>query len=117
MDEQFENEFGIKEWKPEYFKCQCHSQEHTLVFEIDREDGYDICAYVFLNDWQEWYKRLWVAIKYIFGYKCKHGHWDAFLMHSKDYDRFRKMLELSEEYNKYCEKERKELEEKFGKFE
>lgn len=25
------------------------------------------------------FKRLWVALKYIFGYKCAYGTWDSFI--------------------------------------
>lgn len=73
--------------KAEYFECQCYSDEHTVKFSLDEEDG-TIYASIFLNDWMPWYKRLWVGIKYIFGYKSKYGHWDNFEMRPEDYDRF-----------------------------
>jgi len=82
----------------EHFECQCYSDEHTLKFNIDDEDGY-IYASVFLNQWNSWYKRIWIALKYVFGYKCKYGHFDSFMLRLEDHDRFRLILKKSEEYS------------------
>jgi hypothetical protein len=35
---------------------------------------------------------MWVAIKYVFGYTCKYGHWDCFIMQPKDAQRLKDML-------------------------
>ena len=53
----------------------------------------------FLNDWLPWYKRLYRAVKYIFGYKCKYGHWDVWIMDEKDIGRLREMVERFESDN------------------
>jgi hypothetical protein len=67
--------------KIKYLECVCHSPEHTLRFEKDDE-----CIYtaVYLNQDKNLFKRVWVAIKYIFGYKCKFGHWDCFILKEED---------------------------------
>jgi hypothetical protein len=70
-----------------FFECACYSDEHVLKFVYDRKDR-EIYASIFLNDWQRWYKRLWIAIKYLFRYKCKYGHWDTWLMREEDLDKF-----------------------------
>jgi len=70
-----------------FFECACYSDEHVLKFVYDRREK-EIYATMFMSDWPQWYKRVWVAIKYIFGYKCKYGHWDTWLMCPKDLDRF-----------------------------
>lgn len=85
--------------EPHYLECQCSSEEHTIRLAIDEEDGH-IYTSVFLNDWERWYKRLWKAIKYLFGYKCKYGHFDCTMLRPEDYDRIRNLLTLSEERNK-----------------
>lgn len=78
---------------PEYFDCRCHSPEHTLRMWLDDDPG-DPCVYisVFLAE-DPWYRRVWTGIKYIFGYKCRYGHFDEFLLRDDDLDRFISLLE------------------------
>jgi hypothetical protein len=99
----------MKQFDSEFFVCECSSDEHTLRFILD-----DYCIYtdVYLNDWQNCYTRLWVGIKYIFGYKCKYGHWDCFMMNPEDIPRFRKMLDDFEALNKEREDKIKQKENK-----
>jgi hypothetical protein len=33
-------------------------------------------------------KRLWTALKYVFGYKCQYGHFDEFVVRPEDADKF-----------------------------
>lgn len=69
----------------EYFECACHSDEHRLVFSYDPDDDYpDVFASMFINQYEGFFKRIWIAIKYIFGYKCKYGHFDCFMLKSKE---------------------------------
>jgi hypothetical protein len=81
----------------EYFTCECGSDEHTLRFILDLDehpvlDRYgnpyprmpELYTSVFLNHNDRWYHRLWRGIKYIFGYKCKYGHFDSFTMQEED---------------------------------
>jgi len=76
----------------EYFECACGGDEHTLRFIIDKEDK-RLYTSVFLNDYQSIWKRVWIAIKYIFGYKCQYGHWDYWIMRYEDIPRMREMLD------------------------
>lgn len=75
----------------EYFQCACNSPEHTLHFKIFNDEPKMLCAYVFLNT-ESWYKRILIGFKYIFGYKCKYGHFDEFILKNKDIDKFIEML-------------------------
>ena len=79
----------------EHFDCQCYSDEHTLRFMLEEHDAGDpeIYTSVFLGDYPRWWERVWVAIKYIFGYKCKYGHFDCFIMRAEDVDRMMTLLE------------------------
>jgi len=70
--------------KTEYFECSCSSAEHTLRFVIDEEDVY---TEVHLTT-KAWYKRIWTAIKYIFGFASRYGCYDCTLIKPEDYDRF-----------------------------
>jgi hypothetical protein len=77
----------------EYFDCICHSPEHTLRFALDLDsDDPVIYTEIFLNQYRSWYKRIWIAIKYIFGYKCKYGHWDCWELKIEDAKRLSEML-------------------------
>jgi hypothetical protein len=94
----------------EYFDCQCHSEEHTLRFVLSLEDDEyskpEIYTSVFLNPPSSTWKRLWISIKYIFGYKCKYGHWDTFIMRPNDAIRLRIMLDkLIETHTAPCDQE------------
>lgn len=72
---------------PEYFECRCHSPEHTLRFWFDDDEEYP-CVYasVFLGS-VPWPRRVWLGIRYIFGYNCRYGHFDEFLLRAEDADR------------------------------
>ena len=84
----------------EYYECHCYSPEHTLQFWLDEDEPAMLYAYVFLNQ-DPWWKRIWNAVRYICGYKCRFGHYDEFLLHPKDCDRF---IELLKRYKKVSEK-------------
>lgn len=90
----------MRDMETVYVECACNSDEHTLryMFSVHEWDGTpakepEIYTSVFLNDWEPWYKRLWKATKYVFGYKCKYGHWDCTLMKPMDAMKLRKLLE------------------------
>lgn len=80
--------------KTEFFECQCSSDEHTLKFTVDEEDG-TIYTNTFINDWYPWYYKIWLAIKYVFGYKSKYGHFDSFQMREEDQIRMLDLLKKS----------------------
>ena len=76
----------------EYLECRCHGDEHTLKFLQDEEDK-TIYTSVFLNQYHSFWKRLWIAIKYLFGYKCQYGHWDTWMLRYEDIPRLKTMLD------------------------
>ena len=75
----------------QFFECQCNSDEHTLRFILDKDDK-EIYTHVFLHQYS-FITRVHIAIRYIFGYKCKYGHWDSFLLKPEDAKRLIDMLE------------------------
>lgn len=87
--------------RPEYFECQCHSPEHTLRFWLDDDPGFP-CLYasVFLDSCP-WHRRLWLGLKYVFGYKCRYGHFDEFMLRADDCDRMIAMLNRLKEIGEY----------------
>lgn len=74
-----------------YFECSCRSPEHTLRFWIDEDDPPILAAYVFLGN-NTWFRRVWSAIKYVFGYRCRYGHFDEFILQQSDADRLIALL-------------------------
>ena len=80
-----------------YYECQCHSEEHRVVWW--RDDGSDIDwepmlgFSVFLGEYPGFWKRIWHAIKYVSGHKSIYGHFDCFLLKSEDTDKMIVMLQ------------------------
>lgn len=70
----------------EYFDCKCLSSEHTLRFVYDPEDN-ELYTEVFLSQYRNIFMRIWVAFRYVFGYRCKYGHWDCWLLKAEDCQR------------------------------
>jgi len=80
--------------------CDCSSPEHHLNFRFlhfddERYAGDETGAiYVstFLNTYRGIFKRIWIAIKYIFGYKSKYGEWDEIILNDEKRERLRRYL-------------------------
>lgn len=79
--------------KREYVECSCFSPEHTLSFWLDDDKDYRaIYVSVFLSH-DVWYKRLINAFKYVFGYKCRYGHFEEFVLDSVGVDHLKKVID------------------------
>lgn len=68
----------------EFFECVCTADEHNSI---------ELYTPVFLNQYRGFFGRLWIAVKYLFGYKCKYGHWDCTVLRSEDIDRLMALLQ------------------------
>lgn len=79
--------------KHAYFECACYSPEHMLRFTLADDELY---AYVFLRP-EPLLARLWKAVKYIFGYQCRYGHFDEFVLRPEDAERLSYLLEKYKE--------------------
>jgi hypothetical protein len=62
-----------------YVDCACHSPEHLIKF-TRFEDEEEVSVYVLLVDYDNFFKRAWKGLKYIFGYKCRYGHFDEIIL-------------------------------------
>lgn len=58
--------------------CACHSNEHTIIVHKDEEDNVFYFS-IFLKE-LGFVERLKLGIKYIFGYKCKYGHFEEIII-------------------------------------
>lgn len=78
----------------EYFECVCTSNEHTLrISYFDGEDFDELYVSIHLNPIWPWYKRVYHAIRYIFGYHCKYGHFEEASLGPTTAKRLRDLLE------------------------
>lgn len=76
----------------ELFICECNNTEHQLIFSyfLDNKDVY--VSVHLIPEYNIW-KRIWMAIKYIFGYKCCYGHFDEFIFKKSDASRLQKVVD------------------------
>ncbi len=63
----------------EILVCECGDPSHQLVFSYDDGDE-EVYVSVLLNPNHPWYKRLWVALKYIFGHRSIYGDFDEVIL-------------------------------------
>ena len=74
-----------------YYECQCESPEHTLRFVYDPDEN-ELYTEVHLTQYRNVFKTIWVAIKYIFGYKCRYGHFDCWMLKNEDCKGIKELL-------------------------
>ena len=74
-----------------FIVCECFSLEHLVClsyFEGDDE------AYIHIHLAQEtFWTRVWHALKYIFGYRCRYGDFDEFLIGPKNVTQFKQFFD------------------------
>jgi len=58
-----------------FLECECHSDEHVLRWSLVADPKWPaLYTSVFLCQYRNVFKRVWVAVKYVLGYKCRYGH-------------------------------------------
>lgn len=77
----------------ELFVCQCNNTEHQLIFSYfpDDEDR-EVYVSVHLTPEYSIWRRIWMAIKYIFGYRSCYEHFDEFIFKHSDADKLQKVV-------------------------
>ena len=65
------------------FICECGSYCHQTMFWYNKEDK-QLHFTTHLITYRNFFKRLWIAIRYVFGYKSNYGDWDTFLFKPLD---------------------------------
>lgn len=87
----------MKYLQAEYLTCDCSSDEHTMRFTFaageTSQDSSEVYTSVFLNQYRSVWRRIWVAVRYVMGYKSKYGHWDCFSFNVEEAIRLRKLLQ------------------------
>lgn len=76
------------------FICNCSDIEHQMIVSIDSEDKEkEIYVSIHLSDYHNFFQKLWIGIKYIFGKKSKYGNWDVIILNEKDMIKLKEILE------------------------
>lgn len=80
--------------KEELLVCQCSSMEHliTIVY-WDDDEPKEVYVNIHLVNERNIFKRIVNAIKYVFGYKCKYGDFDEFILRKEDADKLQKVVD------------------------
>ena len=76
----------------EFFLCHCNSPEHQFILSYDCEEK-EIYITPYLSSYLSFWKRIILAIKYIFGYRSKYGHWDCIILNTKEIKRLYLLLD------------------------
>lgn len=86
-----------------HLECDCTSAEHTVRFVLDDDEVYPhIYMSVQLSRSHRFFRRLWMAIKHVFGYECKYGHWDEVMLTGPEVEILRDMCDKHlAQWNKY----------------
>lgn len=74
----------------DYFECTCSSKEHTFCVTSEESDGDwspELFFHFQLIQPKGFFDKLTTAAKYLFGYKCRFGHWDVVNLGEDDTNR------------------------------
>ena len=76
------------------FICACHSFDHQIIFSVVEIESLspEMIVSVHLKTYKNIFKRIWVAVKYVFGYKSKYGDWDEFIFKMDDLEDLKNFL-------------------------
>jgi hypothetical protein len=100
--------------REELFLCNCMSPEHQMIFSLydwgagvqerfledDPAENITCTLSIYLQDKSFW-RRVWTAIRYVFGYRSKYGNWDCI---SIDYETAGRMIKGMEQYQELVRK-------------
>lgn len=80
-----------------YVECDCTTPEHVLRFIVDPSEPFPVYASVFLAE-QGWgirgfFRRCWLALKYVFGSKCRYGHFQEILIGRQQAEQLRELCD------------------------
>lgn len=89
-----------------YVECDCYSEEHTLRFIIDDDKEYPALHTITFMQTGTFFARLWNAIRYICGRKCRYGHFNCFT--TDEPMKLRRLADLCNRVAVMCEKAEEE---------
>lgn len=72
--------------------CDCSSAEHQIIFHYDEEEKLVYCS-IHLSS-HNFFKRLKLGLRYIFGYKCRFGHWEEFILKTEHSNKLKEISDF-----------------------
>ena len=78
--------------------CDCSSREHQIIIEHDNEYNLTYCHIHLVKN--GFWRRLKAGLKYIFGYKCRYGQWDEFILKPEHANQLRELSELLSKHSR-----------------
>lgn len=92
-------EYDCDEFRREHIECVCTSPSHIAVVELalsDRDtlEDPEIRLSVQLSPFLPWYKRVYEALRYVFGIRRTlwGGHWDVCVLDKNSVDKLQSMV-------------------------
>ena len=83
---------------PAVLICDCSSREHQIIIEHNNEDNLTYC-HIHLVKHGFW-RRFKAGLKYIFGYKCRYGQWEEFILKPEHANQLRELSELLSKHSR-----------------
>ena len=79
--------------KEKIFICSCSSLEHQIMFWQWKDENYnELYINIHLCAHENFFKRLWAGIRYIFGHRSRFGEWDEFIFRQEDLQELKEFL-------------------------
>lgn len=72
--------------------CKCSSLEHIMIITYDEED---VFVSIHLKT-LPFFKRIWAAIKYVFGFKCSYGNFEEIILSKSSIPQLKEIIEFLE---------------------
>ena len=70
--------------KQQLITCECGLTEHQFVLTLwDWGDNVEVFMEPHLSTYRNFFERVWAAIRYVFGYRCKYGEFDCVSLERK----------------------------------
>ena len=79
----------------ELFICECHDPSHQFIISADPLDSEfpEVYISVHLNRDHNIFKRIWTAMKYVFGMRSSLGDFDEVIIKPDDADRLQEVVD------------------------
>ena len=75
-----------------YLACDCHSVNHLTRYSYHELAPEEIYVETHLTNYKGFWKRVWAAIKYTFGYRSIYGDFDCLIMSPTSVTKLRNSL-------------------------
>lgn len=78
-------------YKDDIIICECNDPSHQLIFRYDKDDN-QIYVDTILLQYNNIFKRIFLALKYIFKKDCKYEYYDGIIITKNNKQKFLNIL-------------------------